>query len=72
MPRSTDEHGDLNAEVEGKDYRPAQRLTMNALNLMHDTEGLHVILIGHDRQDGDVRKVVTTSPATRRSSARLS
>ncbi len=57
-----DVHGDVNAEVEGKDYRPAQRLTMNALNLMHDTEGLHVILVGHDRQDGDARKVVTTSP----------
>lgn len=49
-------------EVEGKDYRPTQQLVMQALNRLHEIEGLHVVLVAHTREDVDHRKVVTTSP----------
>lgn len=45
-----DKHGD-EAIVEGKDYRPVELLYMKALNKLHDTEGLNVIIVAHDRTD---------------------
>jgi hypothetical protein len=45
-----DAHGD-EAIVEGKDYRPVELLYMKALNKLHDTEGLSVIIVAHDRTD---------------------
>ncbi len=45
-----DIHGDI-TQIEGRDYRPVQLLYMQALNRLHDTEGLSVILVAHDRVD---------------------
>lgn len=43
-------HGDV-TQIEGRDYRPVQLLYMQALNKLHDIEGLSVILVAHDRID---------------------
>ncbi len=45
-----DIHGDV-TQIEGRDYRPVQLLYMQALNKLHDTEGLSVIIVAHDRID---------------------
>lgn len=58
-----DLHGDI-SKLEGKDYRPAQLLYMAALNKLHDTVGLSVILVAHTREDkeGADGERVTISP----------
>lgn len=45
-----DIHDDV-TQIEGRDYRPVQLLYMQALNRLHDVEGLSVILVCHDRVD---------------------
>lgn len=47
---AVDLHDDV-TQIEGRDYRPVQLLYMQALNRLHDTEGLSVILVAHDRVD---------------------
>lgn len=57
-----DKYGDKTAEPEGKDYRPMGQLIMAALNTLHGVEGLHVILVAHDREEVDHRKVKIVMP----------
>lgn len=45
-----DIHDDV-TQIEGRDYRPVKLLYMQALNRLHDTEGLSVLLVAHDRID---------------------
>lgn len=47
---AVDIHNDV-TKIEGKDYRPVQLLYMQALNKLHDTDGLSIILVAHDRVD---------------------
>lgn len=47
---AVDIHNDITL-IEGRDYRPVQLLYMQALNKLHDTPGLSIILVGHDRID---------------------
>lgn len=47
---AVDIHDDI-TQIEGRDYRPVQLLYMQALNKLHDTEGLSTILVAHDRVD---------------------
>lgn len=54
--------GDITAEVEGKYYRPMAQRVMAVLNKLHAIEGLHVILVGHERKDELRPKVFVTSP----------
>ena len=54
--------GSFDGAVEGSDYRPMAALMVTALNRLHEIAGLHVILVAHDRQDIDHRKVTLTSP----------
>lgn len=57
-----DKHGSVTEEAEGKDYRPMGQLVMAALNKLHQTEGLHIILVAHDKERPDHRKVIITGP----------
>ena len=54
--------GDENGEADWTFYRPAGRRIMSVLNKLHDVEGLHVIIVAHERKDLLRPKVFVTSP----------
>jgi hypothetical protein len=58
----TEKTGDENGEADWTFYRPAGRRIMSVLNKLHDVEGLHVIVVAHERKDLLRPKVFITSP----------
>jgi hypothetical protein len=59
----TEKTGDINGEVDWTYYKSAGRRVMSVLNKLHDVEGLHVIVVAHERKDLLRPKVFVTSPA---------
>lgn len=49
-------------DIEGKDYGPMGQMVLIALDALHDIEGLHVIIVAHERQKKDHRNVEVTFP----------
>jgi deoxyadenosine/deoxycytidine kinase len=50
-------------EIEGKHYLPMTRIVSSIIGQFHKVPNLHVILVAHDREKVDHRKVTVVSPS---------